>query len=73
MICYVGVAEGKGRPRRRGLDEHVDRIQSPLRSGQGHHTPERLDEHVDRIRSPLRSGQGHHTPERVGEAPTSGR
>jgi len=44
MICYVGVAEGKGRPRRRGLDEHVDRIQSPLRSGQGHHTPERVGE-----------------------------
>jgi len=43
MICYVGVGEGTA-PTEKLLDEHVDRIQSLLRSGQGHHTPERVGE-----------------------------
>jgi hypothetical protein len=34
MICYVGVGEGTA-PTEKLLDEHVDRIQSLLRSGQG--------------------------------------
>src|SRR6516162_8232602 len=48
LLCWGCGREGTAPTAR--LDEHVDRIRSPLRSGQGHHTPERLDEHVDRIR-----------------------
>src|SRR6516164_3505833 len=42
LLCWGCGREGTAPTAR--LDEHVDRIRSPLRSGQGHHTPERVGE-----------------------------
>jgi len=43
LLCWGWGREGTA-PTEKLLDEHVDRIQSPLRSGQGHHNPERVGE-----------------------------